>query len=94
MCHGGSVPETWGGMSIRDLWEIQMEVIIDIRFGYSDTDTYKNETMPSLLTDKLGNHYHDQRKHFSPFFLSVDGMIGRYSLVMLSQLRQVMAEKR
>ena len=79
---------------VRGLWYCQVDVTIDVKLGYSDTDTYKNETMPSLLADKLGNHYHDQRKHFLPFFLLVDGMLGRYSLVMLYQLRQVMAEKR
>ena len=31
---------------------------------------------------------------FPPFVLSVDGMLGRESLVVLSQFSQVMAEKR
>ena len=36
--------------------------------------------------DKDGKHYHNQRKHFSPFFLSVDEMLGREALVVLYQL--------
>ena len=36
-------------MSIRVLWEIQTEEIIDIRFGDADADTYKPEVMYKLL---------------------------------------------
>ena len=44
--------------------------------------------------DKHGKHYHYQRTLFSPFVISVDEMLGREALVLLSQLSQVMAEKR
>ena len=57
--------------------------------------------MASLLSswentkkDKRGKHCHDQRKHFLSFVFSVDGMLGRGFLVVISQLSQVMAEKR
>ena len=50
MRHGGSLPETQGDMSIRGLWEIQTEAIIDVRFGYSNADTWKPEEMDKLLT--------------------------------------------
>ena len=38
--HGGSVPETLGDVSIRGLWEIQMEAIIGIRFGDANAKTW------------------------------------------------------
>ena len=43
---------------------------------------------------KHGKHFHDQQKHFSPFALSVDGMLGREALVVISQLIRVVAAKR
>ena len=36
--------------------------------------------------DKHGKHCNDQRKHFSPFVLSADGMLGREALVVLAEL--------
>ena len=47
-----------------------------------------------IKKDKHSKHYHDQRKHFSPFVLSVDGMLGREALVVHSQLIRAMSEKR
>ena len=57
--------------------------------------------MPKLLArwenikkDKHGKHCNNQRKKISPFFLSVDGLLGGEVLVVISQLIQVMADKR
>ena len=86
---------------IRGLWDRQVDAIIDVKLGDADVDTYKYKPMTSLLagwekTKKyyLSEHYHEQQKHFSPFVLSVDGMLGREALVVISQLSRVMAEKR
>ena len=45
----GSVKKTRGDITIQGLWEIQMESIIDVRFGDSDTDTWKTDRMGKLL---------------------------------------------
>ena len=86
---------------IRGLWDRQVDAVIDIKIGDADADTYKYEPMTSLLArwgkikkDKHGKHCHDQREHFSPFFLSVDGMLGRKALAVIYQLSQLMAQKR
>ena len=86
---------------IRGLWDPQVDAIINIKIGDDDLDTYKYDPMISLLArwenikkDTHGKHFHDQRKMFSPFFISVDGMLGREVLVVQSQLSGVMAEKR
>ena len=86
---------------IRGLWDRQVNAIIDVRLGDADADTYKYYPMASLMTrwekikkDKHSKHCHDQRKHFSSLVLSVDGMLGREYLVVLSQLSRVMEEKR
>ena len=38
--HGSIIPETLGDVLIRDLWEIQMDTTIGIRFRDADTETY------------------------------------------------------
>ena len=82
----------------QGLWDCQVDAIIYVKLGDNAADVYKYEPMAALLArwetikkDKHGKNYHDQRKCFSPFFLSVDGMLGRESLVVFSKLSQVMA---
>ena len=86
---------------IRGLWDRQVDAIIDAKLGDADADTYKYEPMASLLArwekikkDKHGKHCNDQQKHFSPFVLSVDGILGREALVLICQLSRSMVEKR
>ena len=43
--------------------------------------------------DKDGQAYYDQRRHFSPFFLLVDGIMSKKSLVLLTTLSRLMATK-
>ena len=76
---------------IQSLGYHQVDAIIDVKLGDADVYTYKYEPITSLLgrwerikKDKHGKHCHDQRKHFSTFFLSVDGMLGREALFFLS----------
>ena len=90
-----------GGVMIRALWYQQVDAIIDVKLRDADADTYKYRPMTKPLArwenikkDKQGKHCNDQRKHFSPFVLSVDGLLGREALVVISQLSQTMAEKR
>ena len=93
--------DTKGEVMIHGLWDRQVYAIIDAKLGDADADTYNYEPTTSLLArwekikkDKHGKHCNDQQKLFSPFVLSVDRMLGRESLVRLSQLSRVMAEKR
>ena len=102
ICQGSDKnKDTRGGMMIRGLWDCQVDAIIDVKLGDAEADTYKYEPMTSILTrwenikkHKHGKHYHDQGNHFSLFALSVDGMLGREALVVLSKLSQVMVYKR
>ena len=86
---------------IQGLWDRKVEAIINVKLGNSDMDSYKYEPMAALLDrwetikkDKHGKHCINQRKHFSPFVVSVDRMLGREALAVLAQLSQTMAEKR
>ena len=85
-------------MIIKDLWDCQVNAIIDVKHGDADTDMYKYKPMTSLLARwentmkyKHRNHSHDQQKHSSMFVLSVDRMLGRKTLVVLYILIRFMA---
>ena len=59
-----------------------MEAIIDVRFGDDDVYSWKPSILGKLLSgweklkkDKHGQVCYDQRRHFSPFVLSVDGRV-------------------
>ena len=82
MIHGGSGPETRGAMSIQGLWENQTEVIIGVKFGDAEADSWKPVRMDKLLEgwekinkDKHGQACCNQRRIFYQFFLSVDGEV-------------------
>ena len=86
---------------VQVLWGCQFDTIIDVKLGDSDTDSYEYEPTAALLArwetikkDKHIKHCHDQRKHFSPFVLSVEVMLGRETLVVLSQFSPVVVDKR
>ena len=85
---------------IQDLWDRQVDAIIDVKLGENDADTYKYEPMSSLLArwekikkDKHGKHCHDQRI-FLTFVVSADGTIGREALVVLSQSSRFMSTEK
>ena len=86
---------------VQGLWCCQVDDIIDVKIGDADVYLYNYEPMTALLYRwekikkyKHSKNCHDQQKCFSPFVISVDGILGREALVVLSQLSQVMAEKR
>ena len=87
-------------MSIRGLWEIHIEAIIDVIFRHYYVETWKPEEMDKILArwrkikkDNHSKYFHDQQKHVSPFFLSVDGMMGKEAQVVLTTLSRLMAAK-
>ena len=80
-------------MVIRGLWDRQVDAIIDAKIRDTDAYMYKYDPTASILARKENikkykhvKHCNDQQKHFLPFVISVDGMLGREALVVLSQL--------
>ena len=74
--------------------------IFCVRFGDADVETWDPVRMDKLLAgcdktkkDKHGKACYDQQRHFSPFVLSVDGVMGKEALVVLALLSQLMATK-
>ena len=77
-----------------------MEAIINFRFVDADTDTWNPEVMDKLLArwenikkEKHGKDCYDKWKHFSPFFLLIDGIMGKEALVVLANLSRLMVKK-
>ena len=69
---------------VRSLWDRHADAIIDVKPGIADAYPYKFDPMAELLAwwetinkDKYGKHCNNQRKCFSPVFLSVDEMLVR-----------------
>ena len=92
--------DTRGDVIFRGLCDPQVDAIIDVNICDADTDMYKYEPITSLLArwenikkDNHSKHCHNQRKYFSLFVLSVDRMLERESLVMISQFSRFMSEK-
>ena len=46
---------------IQDLWDRQVDAIIDVKLGENDADTYKYEPMSSLLA-RLGKDQERQAR--------------------------------
>ena len=46
-----------------------------------------------MKKDKHSKNCHKQREQFSPFVLSVDGILGKEALVVLANLSQLMESK-
>ena len=92
--------ETRSDLIIQGLWYRQTKAIIDVKISDYDLHIYRFDTMVKFLDKwekikkyKHGNHCHYQQKHFSMFIISVDGMLGRESLVLLANLSRLMAVK-
>ena len=69
---------------IRGLWDCHAEVIIEVKLGDADADSYIFEPIAGLLDwckktkkNKHGIHCHNQQKHFYTFVIYVDGMVGK-----------------
>ena len=82
------------------LWDQQADSIIDVKLDNADVASYIFEPMAELLAwwektkkDKYGKHCRNQQKHFSPFVLSVDGILGRKALFVLANLSGLMSAK-
>ena len=85
--------DTRGDVIIRGLWDIHTNSIIYVKLDDSDEDTYRFDTMSTLLDkwEKIKNykndkHCHKQRKRFSLFVIYVDVMLGRGALVTIANL--------
>jgi hypothetical protein len=92
--------ENKGDVLIRGLWEKGTDCIIDVRVTDTDAPSYiKTSPVKALETAeraKKNKHLQaclDQRRHFSPFVVSVDGSLGKEAKTVLKVLASKMATK-
>ena len=96
------VPDTdlRGDLCIRNLWAKSTDVIIDICVIDTDAKSYRDRDPLKVLESherKKKKKYLDaclgQRRHFTPFAVSVDGLLGKEAKTLLQRLSGLLAKK-
>jgi hypothetical protein len=89
-----------GDLLIRGFWENGMDAIIDVRITDTDAKSYASRDPKKILHSQekeKKKKYLDrcllQRRAFTPFVVSVDGLIGYEASNLLKQLSKRLAEK-
>jgi hypothetical protein len=85
---------------IRGLWQNGTDCIIDVRLTDTDAPSYRSRDPAKVLEqherEKKRKYLQpclEQRRHFSPFVASTDGMLGKEATTMLKKLSARIAEK-
>jgi hypothetical protein len=85
---------------IRGLWEKGTYCILDVRVTHLDAKTHRKKTAEKALSDqerekkrKYLDACLEQRRHFSPFVVSCDGVRGKEASATLKVLSKRLAEK-
>ena len=89
-----------GDLLVRNLWKQGSDCIIDVRVTNLDAPSYISRDPASVLAShekqKKKKYVDDclqQRRTFSPFVLSSDGMLGFEANNVLKQLARILADK-
>ena len=98
---GMSTPtEERGDLLIRNLWKHQTDCILDVRITNLDAPSNIHRKPESVLLsherEKKKKYLQaclDQRRHFSPFVVSCDGVLGKEAKVVLQNLAGRLAKK-
>eukprot|EP00957_Ditylum_brightwellii_P202372 15329844-Ditylum_brightwellii.AAC.1 len=77
---------------IRHLWKHQVDTIIDVRITDTDAKSYISRPLETVLAaqekekGKYLNSCLEQNRHFSPFVIYVDVMLGKEAAMVLMYL--------
>jgi hypothetical protein len=89
-----------GDLHIRGFWARRMDVIVDVRVTDTDAKSYRTRDPHKVLATQereKKQKYLDaclkQRKHFTPFVVSTNGLIRREAGKLLKRLSLQLAEK-
>jgi hypothetical protein len=95
-----SQSEDRGDLLIRGLWARGTDCIIDVRVTDTDCKSQRSsdpmkvlETHEKEKKKKYLKPCLEQRRHFTPFVVSTDGLIGREATTLLKKLSALIAEK-
>eukprot|EP00957_Ditylum_brightwellii_P034670 2628177-Ditylum_brightwellii.AAC.1 len=90
----------YGDLMIRHLWKRQVYTVISIRITDTDAKSHILHPLETLLAgkekEKKGKYLIaclDQNQHFSPFVVSVNGILGKEAAMGLMQLSRKLAIK-
>ena len=85
---------------MRGLWERGTDGLIDIQIVNTDSRSHRNRSPEAVLKTaernnkkKHLNHCQQQRRHFTPFVVSTDGMLGDEANAMVKRLALVLSQK-
>ena len=89
-----------GDLLIRGFWEGSTDTIIDARAANLESKSYKNlppkkalERQEKEKKKKYCKPCENQRRHFTTFVISTDGMFGFEARTFLKRLAKLLAEK-
>ena len=92
--------EDRGDLLIRGLWAIGTDCIIDVRVTDTDAKSYRSKDPAKVLEaqerEKKKKYLQaclGQRRHFTPFVVSTDGLLGKEAKTLLRKLSALLAEK-
>jgi hypothetical protein len=92
--------EDRGDILVRGLWACGTDCIIDVRIMDVDSKTQRYKDPHKVLEaherekkKKCLEACLEQRRHFSPFLASTDGLLGKESRTLLKKLSALLAEK-
>jgi hypothetical protein len=95
-----SIKEDRGDILIRGLWSRGTDCIIDVRMTDVDAKSNRSKTPIKVLAaherEKKRKYLEaclEQRRHFSPFVVSTDGLFGIEAKTILKKLSSLLAEK-
>jgi hypothetical protein len=89
-----------GDLLVRGFWENGMDAIIDVRVVDTDAKSYNSRAPEKVLKsaekvkkNKYLEHCLQQRRAFTPFVISVDGLLGYEAKNLLKRLAIHLSEK-
>jgi hypothetical protein len=89
--------EDRGDVLIRGFWARGTDCIIDVRTdAKSNRSKDPHKVLEAHEREKKRKYLEpclEQRRHFTPFVVSTDGLIGREAKTMLKELSALLAEK-
>ena len=89
-----------GDLLVRGLWNKSTDCIIDVRLTDTDQPTYLTKSPSEVLElhekekkNKYAKKCLEQRRTFTPFVISVDGMMGKEAHAVLKHLAHLYVDK-
>ena len=94
------ITEERGDLHIRGFWTKGTDCIVDVRMTDTDSTSYLKKDPANVLAQqenekkrKYSKKCTEQHKNFTPFIISIDGLLGNEAKSFLQHLSRMLAEK-